>query len=176
MNQARLIMGLSLYLVLCLLACHRNKASKIPLRKIDATQMEVLRKALDTIREDWNKGACQCVYDKADKSFRSQTLAEWESQCAQVRGLLGPWRGFTTSSAFSVASSDRVYFYLVESAVFGSTSRHIMVLWRLQNQKVKLSRIDIEDYYDRWLRMPPQPISGMDIDLPVRDFGYVRTG
>jgi hypothetical protein len=47
------------------------------------------------LRDAFNRGACQSIFDEADRVFRlRQSQEAWLSECGRLREKLGSWRSF----------------------------------------------------------------------------------
>src|SRR5690242_10026766 len=60
------------------------------------------REGIKRLREAFNRGACQSIFDEADLSFRlRQSRQAWLDKCADLRRKLGMWRSFEAHVAQS---------------------------------------------------------------------------
>jgi hypothetical protein len=57
--------------------------------------------AENRVRDLYNRGACQVIYEEADDSFRhSEPVEDWLARCASARTRLGAWRRVGTQELF----------------------------------------------------------------------------
>lgn len=52
-------------------------------------------KGVDTLREQFNRGGCELIFDQADVAFRyRQSKQTWLEKCKELRRRWGTWRSF----------------------------------------------------------------------------------
>ena len=114
--------------------------------------------AANTLRETFNSGGCQAIYDAADEFFRSQSHRRWLTACERLREEYGTWEVFTFSSAIRCEELGTIVC-LVGSAKFTKGDSQLEIGWLLNNGEAHLRWLDqLNGGY--WIRIAPLPIPG----------------
>ena len=125
----------------------------------DEQQRELALDGALRMREAFNSGACQSIYEHADGPFRSLQSAEaWLSRCAQMRTELGDWRRF--DAAPQVANATAAPIVALEGpAAFANARIRVRALWRVDQGRARLLLLVLM-YGHKTLRIPdvyPRP-------------------
>jgi hypothetical protein len=151
--------------LLPLLACgHREDQS----RKL------ALDGALE-MREAFNSGACQSIYEHADGPFRYlQSREVWLSRCVEMRAELGEWRSFEVPAQSRKTGTPVVA--LEGPAVFANREIRLRALWRVDRGRAHLLML-VLIYADKTRRIPDvysrPPMIRMVDPPPGRDWERV---
>ncbi len=102
------------------------------------------------LRENFNRGDCQAVYNEADFYFREFELPEeWLTACADMQAKLGKWRSFTADQQFPPGTS-------IGQAVFENGRFHIIVHWNTLNAPARLMRLYLQSDDGSEIQVPPK--------------------
>ena len=164
------IAGFGIASVLFLLLAGCNKGRNIAARVTDLPIAEDHRtlaiEAVNKLREVFNNGGCQSIYNGAAQSFRSQPREHWLSQCEQLRESLGPWRSFNAQSTIRCGAPEAVVC-VDGSSVFAKGNRSMEVAWQWDGGQAQLLWLDLLDGNHRVL-IPPLP-GRQYLDSPPRN-------
>lgn len=104
--------------------------------------------AENRLRELYNQGACQSIYEEAAESFRRhESLKDWLARCASTRTRLGAWRNVGGREVFEKGNYRVQMFFGVEG-----------------KRSPRLVRLIFEGDGQQWLHLPGRLL----VDPPPR--------
>ena len=126
---------------------------------VDEGQRTLAVDAVNGLRDAFNNGSCQSIYEQAAASFRTQSLPQWMSQCRELNEKLGSWQSFGVSRAvrYGGRRSD-VVVYVGGVARFAKESTELKVAWLLKNGHTQLMRISLRQNQGTWVQIPPMQL------------------
>ena len=98
-------------------------------------QKQILE-ASGRLREQWNGGARETLYQQAAAYFRSQPLPDWLNDCEYFRRQLDMWRSLVPQETFSCGAPAVVC--LDGKAVFGKGYYDVIIAWTMENRQPRL--------------------------------------
>ncbi len=97
----------------------------------------------ESLRSAFNGGACDSIYDLADRPFREvQTRADWLAKCAEMRAMLGRWE--TSEAQYDMAPCTPITVSVVGHAHFGRGEYDFETDWHLTNGRARLYFISVQ--------------------------------
>jgi hypothetical protein len=169
MDKPRVSSTLVSIAFLFMAACHsQDRTAKDALgTPVDERQRTLAVDAVDGLRDAFNSGSCQSIYDLAAAHFRTQSLEEWISQCRELNENLGSWQTFSASSAQKCGGGPSAVILCVRgSARFAKGIKEVDVAWLLDNGRAKLMWISLRRSQGTWVQIPPWRGPGQLWDPP----------
>lgn len=125
--------------LLLLTACEgsRHGNDRIGARIDNEVQASGLQ-ATEQLRQRWNVGACQVLYEEAAVHFRSQSMPDWLSQCDHLRAKLGRWQSFLLQEASTCSEPAASTICLDGVAVFGKERYEAIIGWTVEGRQARL--------------------------------------
>ena len=119
-------------------------------------QRQLAVDAVIRLRDAFNNGSCQSIYEGAAAFFRAQSLQEWMSQCNDLKETLGSWRTFGASSVVRCGEGPSMFIVCVGgNAGFAKKIAQVDVAWLLDNGRTQLAWISLKQNQGAWVQMPP---------------------
>ena len=109
---------------------------------------------MNLLRNQFNGGDCEAIYREAEPPFHVRTLAEWTSQCQQLRTKLGTWQ----SLQIRVERIDGtpVALLAVGEADFENGHYQIETHWHVRDGRARLYYISLWGGNDK-VNIPTAP-------------------
>lgn len=109
-----------------------------------------------SLREAFNQGACQRIFDDADEVFRiSQIQTEWLELCERMCKNLGLWRSFDAQWGHAHCVPLRVVIY--GEAEFAKGRYHVETVWHFDKGRAELFWMVLECDSEQ-IQIPPPPV------------------
>jgi hypothetical protein len=150
-------------------ACHsHDRAGRDPLDiPVDEGQRTRAIGAVSSLRDAFNNGSCQSIYEQAAAFFRRQSLQEWMSQCRELKERLGPWQSLSASSAVRCGGGpSEVLVCTGGAAGFAKDNAKVDVAWLLDNGRTQLMWITLTPSNGAGVQIPPMHSPGRFWDPP----------
>jgi hypothetical protein len=156
---------------LLMAACSHDRAGKDPLDiPVDEGQRTLTVDAVNGLRDAFNSGACQSIYEQAAAHFRTQSLQEWMSQCKDLKETLGSWQSFSAHLAERCGGGPSVVIVCAGgNARFAKRIAQVDVAWLLDKGRTQLMWISLKKGQGAWVVIPPWRGPRM-FDTPPRPF------
>jgi hypothetical protein len=91
------------------------------------------------LREAFNRGACQSIFDEADLVFRlRQSQQAWLSECERLREKLGSWRSFQAHLAHGPGVPLSVVVYGEAEFAKRATQTRLETVWHFDRGRAEL--------------------------------------
>jgi hypothetical protein len=141
-----------------LYAACRNRNHRLDEMGAPVTQQQqiVAGQATERLREQWNRKACPAIYEQAAPFFRSQSLAEWLSQCEYFQPQWGIWQEFVLQEATTCGGLGKDTVCLLGMASLGTGRYEVIIGWALKTQQAKLLYWSLAQN-DRSIQIMPYP-------------------
>ncbi len=154
-----------------LTACSRHPrvdddVHNVTLNDAQKTQINL---ALAHLKDQFNAGACQSIYEEANAGFHIQTAQDWLRDCEQLRMELGSLRRVDVKETEGVANSP-LQVLVYGAADFEKENQQICINWIVGDKGALLSWLGFR-HNDRehWLGSPSRPSRIFDPLLPPKD-------
>lgn len=137
--------------------------SELPISK------ERLAQTLDgfnQLRDVFNRGACQALYDNFASAFRAYRREDWLTDCAHLPGTLGAWRDFQAEETM-YCGSDIQIICVNGLAHFTKADRGVQSVWLLRRGRVELLSLVLIGG-GKWIGTSPPRVDGQDPPMPKR--------
>ena len=124
--------------LLLLTACRRSNPLHQTELPVGEKQQIIALHGTEKLREQWNSGSCEALYEQASAFFRSQSLPDWLSQCEQLQENLGGWQSFVSQKATMCGESGkstRIIVCLDGVALFEKDRFKLEIGWMLENSR-----------------------------------------
>jgi hypothetical protein len=158
MAQPRVAGTISSIAFLFMVACNSNDRAGTDFFDIPVAegQRTLAADAVNRLRDAFNSGSCQFIYEQAGALFRAQPLGGWMSQCRELRETLGSWQTFSASSARRCGGGPSEVVVCVRgTAGFVKGTKEVDVAWVLDNERTQLMWISLRQNEGTWVQMPP---------------------
>jgi hypothetical protein len=155
----------------CLLvpACHRHPRLDDRVQEVslnDAQRTQALT-AMGRLRDQFNRGACQSIYDAAGAGFRSQPSEDWLRECARLQDELGSWTDFRAKETEGFGKQQIIVF-IYGLAVFQKENQQFEINWILSEEGARLHAIRFRKSESQdWIEFPRFPGHRWQ-DLPIK--------
>ena len=127
-----------------------------PLLGLNASQRTLVGRSVDQLREAFNRGNCQTIYDEADPVFRlAQLPPEWLAQCEHIRNTLGTWRSFDLQMHGKLGIPLTVI--AGGPAVFATGDYQVKTTWHLNGGRAQLFSLLLNGGGQQ-IKIPPTPL------------------
>jgi len=155
---------------LALVACHRHPRAAVQVEGIslsDAQKAETLA-AMDRLRDQFSRGACQSIYDDASAGFRSQASEVWLRECARLQAELGSWTNFQAKDTEGFGNQE-IIVLVYGLAEFQKENQQFEINWILGNQTARLHAIRLRNNESQeWIEFPSSHPGHRWQDLPLQ--------
>ena len=158
--------GATALLCMLLAGCSRDVSldyTDVPVSK------ERLAQALDgfnKLRNVFNSGACQALYESFGSAFRSYPRNDWLIDCAHLPRTLGVWHDFQAEEAMYCGAHWRI-ICVNGLAHFANADRGVESVWLVRNGRVELLNLTLIGGGERIGTAPPG-VDGEDPPMPKR--------
>jgi hypothetical protein len=135
---------------------HSRPGDDVPWVVLDDRQKALTSSAVSHLRDEFNRGACQSIYEEAGVGFRFQTSEEWRRECEMLKNELGSWKSFEVKITEGFAKHDHDVFVLIFGvAEFEKANQQVEVNWILNDKGAEMQWIGLRLRDDQiWMQIP----------------------
>ena len=165
-------------MVLLLAGCGRGSETLTgDLGPLGEEQGKLATDAVTRVREAFNAGACQSIYEGAAEFFRSREQGRWQSECERLRERLGQWQSFEVRETVRCGGTPTAVIVCVDGQGVFTTGTHRMEMaFQCERGQARLFWLGFEDS-NQWRQIPPLPPSpNRRFDPPPRERVTARYG
>jgi len=125
-----------------------------PLPDVEGPQRKLALAAMQELRQAFNNGSCQAIYDAAGDGFRrTESNPDWLAICAEIRSRWGRWDDFTATYWYQSGSQS----VAVEgTAAFTKGPCTLQVIWSLGRDRLQMACLILGVGNDQ-IAVPPRP-------------------
>lgn len=154
LERAGSVLGVLIVLSICT-TCQKSDHlnSKIE-HPVGSEQQTIAVEATRRLRDLWNRGACEVLYEQAAFGFRSQPLPDWLTYCEYVRRKLGIWQSFVSQGAVSRDGRASIVF-LEGRAVFGKGNYDVIIAWMTEDRQSRFLYLSLGQNGNAVETIPP---------------------
>ena len=100
--------------------------------------------AVSRLRDAFNRGACQSIWDEADPVFRIREPQQaWLSECERMRNKLGAWQSFQGHSKHSPGVPLSVVVYGEGEFARSHAHTHLETVWHFDRGRAELFSMNL---------------------------------
>jgi hypothetical protein len=148
-------------------ACHDRAARDQLDIPVDEGQRTLAVDAVNRLRDAFNTGSCQSIYQQATAFFRAEPLGEWMGHCRELKETLGSWQSFSASTAVRCGGGPSEIIVCVGGAAgFAKDNTKVDVAWRLDDGRTQLMWITLMPSHGARVQIPPMQLPGRFWDPP----------